>query len=189
MKNKNFKDIALPAIMLFVIAAICTALLAGTNLLTKDRIAEIAVQAENEAKSAVIDAQSFSDSKEINDNIYYEALDENGNILGYVFNVTTKSYGGDLTCMVGISAKDEKVTGVEITAISDTPGLGMKATAKDWLDQFIGKEAGIKVNKNSSSDTEIQAITSATITSQAVTDAVNQAFEVLSQVKGGAENG
>ena len=117
------------------------------------------------------------------------SVDEKDNVIGYVFNVSAKSYGGVLTCMVGISAEDEKVTGVEITAISDTPGLGMKATAKDWLDQFIGKGNGIKVNKNSSSDTEIQAITSATITSQAVTDAVNSAFDVLSQVKGGAENG
>lgn len=188
MKNKTFKEIALPAIVLFIIATVCTALLAGTNLLTKDKIADLAVQAENEAKSAVIEAQSFSDAKEINGNIYYEALDKDGNIIGYVFNVSAKSYGGALTCMVGISA-EEKVTGVEITSISDTPGLGMKATAKDWLNQFIGKESGIKVNKNSSSDTEIQAITSATITSQAVTDAVNSAFEVLSQIKGGAENG
>ncbi len=188
MKNKNFKEIALPAIMLFLIAAICTALLAGTNLLTKDKIAQIAIEAENEAKSAVIDANSFSDAKEADGNIYYEAFDEKGDLVGYVFNVTTKSYGGALNCMVGVST-EEKVTGVEITAISDTPGLGMKATAKDWLDQFIGKESGIKVNKNSSSDTEIQAITSATITSQAVTDAVNSAFDVLSQVKGGAENG
>ena len=37
MKNKTFKDIALPAIMLFLIAAVCTLLLAGTNLLTKDK--------------------------------------------------------------------------------------------------------------------------------------------------------
>lgn len=189
MKNKSFKEIALPAIVLFIIATVCTALLAGTNLLTKDKIADLAVQAENEAKSAVIDAQSFSDAKKNNGNIYYEALDEKGNVTGYVFNVSAKSYGGVLTCMVGISAEDEKVTGVEITSISDTPGLGMKATAKDWLNQFIGKESGISVNKNSSSDTEIQAITSATITSQAVTDAVNSAFDVLSQVKGGAENG
>lgn len=188
MKNKSIKEIVIPAIVLFIIATVCTALLAGTNLLTKDKIADLAIQAENEAKSAVIDAQSFSDSKEINGNIYYEAFDENGNVIGYVFNVSAKSYGGVLTCMVGISS-EEKVTGVEITAISDTPGLGMKATAKDWLDQFIGKGSGILVNKNSSSDSEIQAITSATITSQAVTDAVNSAFDVLSQIKGGAENG
>lgn len=189
MKNKTFKDIAFPAIMLFLIAAVCTLLLAGTNLLTKDKIADLAVQAENEAKTAVIDAASFSEGKEIDGNTYYEAYDKENNLVGYVFNVSSKSYGGVLTCMVGISAEEERVTGVEITSISDTPGLGMKATGEEWLKQFTGKSGGITVNKNTASDTEIRAITSATITSQAVTTAVNQAFDILSAVKGGAENG
>lgn len=192
MKNKTFKEIAVPAIMLFVIAAICTALLAGTNLLTKDKIAEIAVQAENEAKAAVITADSFSDALEITADgkayTYYKANNSDGTVAGYVIAITTKSYGGDLACMVGISA-DEKITGVEITEINDTAGLGMKAQNEDFLKQYFGKSAGIKVNKNTSSDTEIKAITGATITSQAVTDAVNEAFNVLSQIKAGVENG
>lgn len=192
MKNKTFKEIAVPAIMLFVIAAICTALLAGTNLLTKDKIAEIAVQAENEAKAAVITADSFSDAMEITADgktyTYYKANNSDGTVAGYVIAITTKSYGGDLACMVGISA-DEKITGVEITEINDTAGLGMKAQNEDFLKQYFGKSAGIKVNKNTSSDTEIKAITGATITSQAVTDAVNEAFNVLSQIKAGVENG
>ena len=124
MKNKSLKDILVPAIMLFVIAAVCTALLAGTNLLTKDKIAEIAVQTEMKAKSAVFEnASSFSDEKTITvnekDYIYYDALDESGKVIGYVFSVTVKSYGGDLSSMVGISAETDKITGVEITAISD----------------------------------------------------------------------
>lgn len=192
MKNKTFKEIAVPAIMLFVIAAVCTALLAGTNLLTKDKIAEIAVQAENEAKAAVITADSFSDALEITADgktyTYYKANNSDGTVAGYVIAITTKSYGGDLACMVGISA-DEKITGVEITEINDTAGLGMKAQNEDFLKQYFGKSAGIKVNKNTSSDTEIKAITGATITSQAVTDAVNEAFNVLSQIKAGVENG
>lgn len=192
MKNKTFKEISVPAIMLFVIAAVCTALLAGTNLLTKDKIAEIAVQAENEAKAAVITADSFSDAMEITADgktyTYYKANNSDGTVAGYVIAITTKSYGGDLACMVGISA-DEKITGVEITEINDTAGLGMKAQNEDFLKQYFGKSAGIKVNKNTSSDTEIKAITGATITSQAVTDAVNEAFNVLSQIKAGVENG
>lgn len=192
MKNKTFKEIAMPAIMLFVIAAICTALLAGTNLLTKDKIAEIAVQAENEAKAAVITADSFSDALEITADgktyTYYEANNADGTVAGYVIAITTKSYGGDLACMVGIST-DEKITGVEITEINDTAGLGMKAQNEDFLKQYFDKSVGVKVNKNTSSDTEIKAITGATITSQAVTDAVNEAFNVLSQIKAGVENG
>ena len=66
MKNKSFKEIALPAIMLFIIALVCTALLAGTNMLTKDRIADLAVQTALEAKAAVMsDAASFSEEKTI----------------------------------------------------------------------------------------------------------------------------
>ena len=66
MKNKSLKEILVPAIMLFVIAAVCTALLAGTNLLTKDKIAEIGVQTEMKAKSAVFEsAKSFSDEKTV----------------------------------------------------------------------------------------------------------------------------
>ena len=76
MKNKTIKEIVIPAVVLFIIATVCTALLAGTNLLTKDKIADLAVQAENEAKSAVIEATSFSAAKEIDGNIYYEAFDE-----------------------------------------------------------------------------------------------------------------
>ena len=194
MKNKSLKEILVPAIMLFVIAAVCTALLAGTNLLTKDKIAEIAVQTEMKAKSAVFEsAKSFSDEKNVTVNekeyVYYDALDEKGNVMGYVFSVTVKSYGGDLSAMVGISSETDKITGVEITAISDTPGLGMKVDSEDFLSQYIDRSGNIGVNKNEKTDTEIQAVSGATISSKAVTEAVNQAFSAYEAVKAGGNNG
>ncbi len=194
MKNKSLKEILVPAIMLFVIAAVCTALLAGTNLLTKDKIAEIAVQTEMKAKSAVFEsAKSFSDEKTVTVNdkeyVYYDALDEKGNVMGYVFSVTVKSYGGDLSAMVGISSETDKITGVEITAISDTPGLGMKVDSEDFLSQYIDRSGNIGVNKNEKTDTEIQAVSGATISSKAVTEAVNQAFSAYEAVKAGGNNG
>lgn len=194
MKNKSLKEILVPAVMLFIIAAVCTALLAGTNLLTEDKIAEIAVKAETAAKSAVFaDASDFSDAEtlihEDNTTVYYEALDDSGNVIGYVFNITVKSYGGDLSAMVGISAEADKITGVEITAINDTPGLGMKVNSEDFLGQYIDRTGIIGVNKNESTDTEIKAITGATISSKAVTDAVNQAFSAYEILKAGDSNG
>ena len=194
MKNKSFKEIALPAIMLFIIALVCTALLAGTNMLTKDRIADLAVQTALEAKAAVMsEAASFSEEKTITvegkDVIYYDALDGSGAIIGYVFNTVAKSYGGDVSCMVGISADTNKITGVKITSINDTPGLGMKANSEDFLSQYIDRGGNIGVNKNISTDTEIKAITSATITSKAVTEAVNQAFSAYETLKAGDNNG
>lgn len=194
MKNKTFKEIALPAIMLFIIALVCTALLAGTNLLTKDKIADLEVQASMEAKKAVFaDASSFSEEKTVNydgkDIPYYEALDGEGNVIGYVFSTTSKSYGGDISCMVGVSCETDKITGVELISINDTPGLGMKAKNKDFLDQYIDMGGNIGVNKNQQTDTEIKAITSATITSKAVTAAVNDAFGAYEIIKAGGNNG
>ncbi len=195
MKNKSLKEILVPAIMLFIIATVCTALLAGTNLLTVDRIANLQVQAATNAKSAVFaDATTFSDEKNITDQdgnttIYYDAQNEKGNVIGYVFNVTVKSYGGDLTCMVGISSETDKITGVEITAINDTPGLGMKVNSEDFLGQYIDRTGIIGVNKNEKTDTEIQAISGATISSKAVTSAVNQAFSAYESIKAGDNNG
>lgn len=194
MKNNNFKEIAMPAIMLFVISLVCTILLAGTNMLTKDKIADLEVQASMEAKAAVMgEATSFSDEKTVEVEgeaiTYFDALDAQGNIIGYVFSTTTKSYGGDITCMVGISSQRDKITGVELTSINDTPGLGMKATGEDFLGQYIDRGGNIGVNKNEQTDTEIKAISGATITSKAVTTAVNQAFSAYEAIKAGVNNG
>ena len=194
MKNKSLKEILVPAIMLFVIATICTALLAGTNLLTEDRIDELEIQAAMAAKTAVFaDATNFSDEKTVDVNgetyTYYEAQGEKGNITGYVFSVTVKSYGGDLSAMVGISAETDKITGVEITSINDTPGLGMKVNTENFLSQYIERTGIIGVNKNENTDTEIQAVSGATISSKAVTDAVNQSFSAYESIKAGGNNG
>lgn len=193
-KNTLVKDLLSPALVLLVIAAVCTALLAFTNQLTKDKIKAINTENENKAKAAVFtDAKTFSGAKTVSsggaDQIYYEAADSTGKLLGYVFPMTVKSYGGNLSCMVGISLKDSRVTGVKITDINDTAGLGMKAKEPNFLAQFVHKAEGVLVNKTKKSDTEIQAITGATITSKAVTGAVNGAFEAYDQLKAGGSNG
>ena len=83
---------------------------------------------------------------------------------------------------------DGTVCGVELLSINDTAGLGMNATKSDFRDQFIGLVNGIKVMKNSSDpdNNEITALTGATITSQAVTDAVNAALADFEKVNGKA---
>lgn len=193
MKNSPIKEILIPALCLLIIGGVCTGLLAGTNLLTKEKIAEIEVQTKNEAKQAVLtDADDFS--KEItvnlNDTEYTVYVGtKSGENVGVVIPVTVKSYGGALSLMVGIDIREEKIAGVGITEINDTPGLGMKAKNADFINQFTGKIKDISVTKNAPNGNEIQAITSATITSKAVTSAVNTAFEVYNTAKEGGEIG
>jgi len=85
--------------------------------------------------------------------------------------------------MVGIDTSG-KVTGVSILSISETAGLGMNAKNESFINQYIGKSGTIGVSKNGASDTEIQALTGATITSKAVTSAVNTALSLYSQIGG-----
>lgn len=185
MKKFSFKEVAVPTITLFLIAAICTAILGVTDMVTAPKIAENNEQAEIATRQLVFeDAKSFSDVKTTEEATYVEALDESGNVIGYVFTTSSKGYGGEIKVMTGIGA-DGKVTGVEILAIEETAGLGMNAKKDDYKNQYKGQSGAFTVVKSNAGDNEVQALTGATITSQAVTDAVNNAVEGFNSVTGG----
>lgn len=107
---------------------------------------------------------------------------ENG---GYVATaVCHEGYGGDITVMVGIK-DDMTVNKIKIMSLSETAGLGAKSDTPEFMNQYDGLKSGINVVKNnggSAADNTISAISGATITSKAVTKAVNCALQA-------AENG
>ena len=121
-----------------------------------------------------------------------QALDENGNKIGDIITVTSKKgYGGQITIIMGVS-DDETLQGIEFLSISETPGLGMKAKDDDpdkdgdFKDQFKGVQPGsyklTKRNINMSGTTEIDAISSATITPSAVTNMLNAGLLVAATI-------
>ncbi len=181
------KNIIVPTIALFLICLVATSLLALANSVTAPIIDELAVKTEMESRKKVVTlAEEFVDKNE-NGVSYALGLDAEGNPLGMVFTTTAKSYGGEILVMTGVDM-DGKVSGVELLSINDTAGLGMNATKADFRSQFLGLVNGIKVMKNSSNhdNNEITALTGATITSQAVTDAVNAALADFEKVNGKA---
>ncbi len=182
MKKFNPKEILIPTVSLFLICAVVTLLLAVTNFVTAPKIAELQIETENKTKAAVLSsANTFSDPLNVGENTYYKGYDENGKLTGYVFTTTAKGYGGDIVTMVGINT-DGTVSGVEFLAITETAGLGMNAKNDGFKNRFVGKKGEIAVSKNSPSETEIQALTGATITSNAVTSAVNEALKLFEEV-------
>lgn len=121
-----------------------------------------------------------------------QALDENGNKIGDIITVTSKKgYGGQITIIMGVS-DNETLKGIEFLSISETPGLGMKAKdddpdkQSDFKDQFKGVQPGsyklTKRNINMSGTTEIDAISSATITTSAVTNMLNAGLLVAASI-------
>ncbi len=190
MKKLNLKEVLVPAIALFLFCLIATALLAGTNSITKDKIADNAVQTEIQSRKAVLSqGESYSEVTALENGVTYcIGTDTDGNQVGYVFTAGAKGYGGTVTVMVGIDSEG-KISGIEILSHSETPGLGANATKDDFKGRFVGKSGTLTVDKNSNEGQNVQAITAATITSKAVTNAVNLITEAYNQITGGENNG
>lgn len=191
MKNLNFKSVLVPTLALLIICLVATTLLAGTNMITKDKIAANAVETENASRSVVLpSAKTYGEVQTLDNGITYcVGTDVSDKTAGYVFTAGAKGYGGTVSVMVGLDTEGV-ITGIEILSHSETPGLGANAVKDDFKSRFTGKSGELTVNKTSNDGQNIQAITAATITSKAVTEAVNMITEAFEQsVKGVATNG
>ncbi|MCR5041744.1 MAG: FMN-binding protein [Clostridia bacterium] len=183
-----------PVVSLLLICLIAAGVLAGANAVTEEPIAQRAEADAVAAKQAALsEAVSFSDEKQTSDEkvTCFEGFDASGGLVGYVFSCEVNSYGGKLTLMAGFGL-DGAVTGVTITEINDTPGLGLKAkTDPAFLPQFTGLtgNAGVVKNAADKGENDVVAITSATITSKAVASAVNAARAQFDALKGGEADG
>lgn len=107
-----------------------------------------------------------------------EAVDDSGNVIGYVVSFSSSAgYGGDINMSLGITNEGE-ITGLEVISNSETAGLGAKCSDSEFKSQFAGiNTASImytKTGKQQGADpAQIDAISSSTITTKAITRAVN----------------
>lgn len=205
------KKIMKDAFALFAITLVAGVLLAAVYAITKEPIAQAELEARAAAYRTVFtDAAAFAadDSVDaavknaetelaaagftgvsVTDALY--ATGANGETLGCVMTVGGKGYGGVIQLTMGITA-DGKLSGISILSHSETAGLGAKCTEEAFYGQYAGKPAQqLTVVKNgATADNEIDTISGATVTSKAVTDAVNAgiwfAQKHMMNIKGGA---
>lgn len=201
MKNTIIKD----TMILTLITLIAGGVLGLVYEITKDPIAKQQELAKQEAYKAVFeDADTFEVCVEAEDaelaaylagegfeaqtvNEIMEAKDASGETLGYAINLTTsEGYGGDITFSMGVQA-DGTLNGISILTISETAGLGMNATKDEFKGQFKEKQAeAFTVTKTGAAkENEINAISGATITSNAVTQGVNCGLSAFEYIKEG----
>ena len=115
-----------------------------------------------------------------------EAKDTSGNILGYVLSIIDpEGYGGNISFMMGIRL-DGTLNGISILSISETAGLGMNADTDAFKSQFVNKkvEKFTFTKTGSTSDSEIDALSGATITTTAMTNGVNAGLAAFSSLGG-----
>lgn len=175
MENKkqiDFAPIAKPTLILTAICTVVTLLLALTNLLTADKIAQNAAQKAADSRRKVLAAQDYQPLDA--DGAVYGAYNADGYLIGVVITTQASGYGGKIDVMTGIRANGE-VSGVNILSMEETPGLGARGKEDSFLSQYKGfDKPGLAVSKDGG---EINALSGATITSRAITKAVNEAIE------------
>ncbi len=186
--NKIIKN----TIILTVITLVSGLLLGLAYEVTKDPIAQSEENAKREAWQAVFpdaDEDAFEETdvdadvaEQVIDDLGIDAtIDEvctvDGGDTGYVITATdSEGYGGDIQVVVGITA-DGTVSGISFLSISETAGLGMNAQNESFYGQYVGVQTdNFYVSKDGGEGEPIDAISGATITSRAVTGAVNAAL-------------
>ncbi|HOV69347.1 MAG TPA: RnfABCDGE type electron transport complex subunit G [Clostridia bacterium] len=178
----KFSKILFPAAALTVICLVISLALAVANSVTKDKIEQnTLLEKQKIAQTVLKDAVEFEEIT-YDGILVYKALDNKGEVIGYVFETVSSGYGGDMTVMTAIAA-DGKLTGVKVVSSSETPGLGKNAEKDSFLSRFIGTEGMLNVVKGPAGDNEISAITGATISSRAVVNAVNAARSAFEEIK------
>lgn len=189
------------ALILCIITLTAGALLASVYEITKEPIRMQGVLKQQRAcKDVFTSATSFDEKSElillaqeevnkdgftmeIIDNVLL-AKDEQNKTLGYVFQITEKDgYGGDIVFMVGIQ-NDGTVNGISILSIDETPGLGMNAKEDTFKSQFNNKKVNLftYTKTGSTSSSEIDAISGATVTTKAIVNGVNASISAFNNL-------
>ncbi len=192
--------------ILLAITIVAGLLLGLVYQITKEPIANQEAKAKQEAcqevfedaasfeevEFAAVDETSWSEAgygQESIDDVM-AAKDAAGELLGYVLTITTKEgYGGDIQFTIGVRM-DGTLNGMSLLAISETAGLGMRAE-EVLKPQFANKqvEKFEYTKSGATSDNQIDAISGATITTNAVTNGVNAGlYYFQTELKGGSEN-
>lgn len=191
------KSMIKDAAILFAITLISGLLLGIVYEVTKEPIAIQEAKRKNEAcKEVFQDAFNFEvlelsapETVAATINEVSKAVAEDGTLLGYVLDITThEGYNGDIQFTMGIRL-DGTVNGISLLSIAETPGLGMKAEevlkpqfAEKNVTQFSYTKTGAVTPD------QIDAISGATVTTNALVNGVNTGLEFFKTELGGGAN-
>jgi electron transport complex protein RnfG len=195
MATKMKSTLLTMSLVLLLIASVSSALLAYVYKLTKEPIELANKKKKIEALSQVLpefDNSPIDESFKIaagenEDSLVCYPGTKNGQVVGIAIeSYTDKGFSGHFTVMIGFEP-DGTIYNTMMLEHHETPGLGDKADKEksDWSNQFNGKNPAegykLQVTKDGG---DVDAITAATITSRAYTDAVERAYNAfISQIK------
>ena len=175
-----------------IFAVVTAGLIAITQVMTADQIAENKRNEESRALHEIV-PEGATDTDLVSSKMtisapelgyqtatVYQAIN-NGKVDTVILPVITpEGYSGNISLIVGVNA-DSTVAGVRVLAHQETPGLGDKIDLKksDWITTFDGKTLSGPVDQSwavKKDGGEFDQFTGATITPRAVVGAVGMAI-------------
>jgi len=179
------KHVLKPILVLFILCFTVAAAVSITNYFTADKVAAQDAAKVTDNIALLLPGTTENVKTECDAFTYYECTGSDAAALGRVYLINARGYGGPISLMVGIKP-DGTVAGISIVSSSETPGMGKKAENPDFYGQFSNKNVDMftVIKGEAKTDDQISAISGATITSRAITDAVNT---VLTHFNGGGK--
>lgn len=200
VKKTIFKD----AMVLLVITLLAGFALGIVYEITQPVIEERKLGQKKEVYQAVFkDAEVFANDEELDSkaetatedlfeskglanitlNEVLRAQDAKGNTLGHVVSISTEEgFNGTITISLGYSL-DGIVQGLDFLELNETVGYGQNAASPEFIKQFIGKQTTefVPTKSGASLENEVDALSGATITTNAVTDVINAGLLFLNE--------
>ena len=196
-KSNVTTDFVLPIVVLVLICAVMSGLLAFTNKVTAPIIDEAERAANTAARKEVMPLADAADGADPFEEVkpenlpesaaadlppsitgVYKATNSAGDTVGYTFSITTQGYGGKNTLKMAVGVDmDGKITGVKVLDHNETVGLGSKITTDQ---RFMGDF----INKGAAEIDGIDKISGATFSSNYYKAAIKDALTAFELVKG-----
>jgi electron transport complex protein RnfG len=179
-------------LVLTLISALSGGLLSYWDAYTSEKIEAYRQQEIQQAIKEVLPDTDEEKIQEAGDFTFYVGY-KNGDITGVAFVAEGGGFQDIISLMVGVTPDFSKFTGLAVLSQKETPGLGTKIAYdpsrkgnETWfVDQFQGKKSGnltyVK-NQKAYGDSEIEAITGATISSNAVITILNKCIPTAKSV-------
>jgi electron transport complex protein RnfG len=108
----------------------------------------------------------------------YRAMSAAGQCVGWSFNASGPGFQDKIELVVAVDASFEKLAGFNVLSSNETPGFGDQIKGDYYRDQYKGAPAGelklVTVGDPKKIDSEIVAITGATISSEAVVEIISR---------------
>lgn len=168
--------------LVIVLALAFGAALAGVQAALAPKIAANKLSDTLGQIPALVPGATSGKAETIGGQTVYRALNEKGEHVGWMISARGLGFADILDLLVGVNKDLSRITGLSVLEQKETPGLGDRITEPAWRDQFKGKPTipDLAVTKTApKSDSEVQGITGATISSVSVVGIVNGAVARL----------